>query len=330
MATATPTFGAAPLKVTFKGSGSSDPDGDALRYEWDFGDGTAKSTSKDPVHTYDRGGNFDARLKVTDARNASATATVRISVDNSPPVATLTAPLDGAKYRDGAAVQFSGSATDKEDGALAGTRLSWTTVLVHGNHVHSFQTMTGKTGSFTTSTDHDADSFYRVTLTATDSQGLTDSKTVVLRPETVSLSIASNPAGAPINYAGYSLVAAPHQAQAAIGFRTSVAAGQRFVANGRTWEFASWRTAARSRTTSRFRRRPCPWSPTTATPGRRRWHRWAASALPPPRRTSLGEHRAHRREGEAAGGHGQRPERGRRGQGRPAHAQTPRRSRSDR
>ena len=240
VATATPTFGAAPLKVTFKGSGSSDPDGDALKYEWDFGDGTAKGTSKDPVHTYTKGGNFDARLKVTDAKNASATAIVHISVNNSPPVATLTAPLDGAKYRDGVPVQFSGSGTDKEDGSLAAARLSWTIVLVHGDHLHPFQTMTGKTGSFTTSTDHDADSFYRVTLTATDSQGLTDSKTVVLRPETVSLSIASSPAGAPINYAGYSLVAAPHKAQASIGFRTSVSTAQRFVANGRTWEFASW------------------------------------------------------------------------------------------
>ena len=47
-------FGAASPKVTFKGSGSSDPDGDAL-IRWDFGDGTAKST-RDPVHTYDKGG----------------------------------------------------------------------------------------------------------------------------------------------------------------------------------------------------------------------------------------------------------------------------------
>ena len=240
VATATPIFGAAPLQVTFKGSGSSDPDGDTLRYEWDFGDGTAKSSSKDPVHSYTRGGNFDARLKVTDTRNASATATVRISVNNSPPAVTLAAPVDGSKYRDGTAVQLAGAATDTEDGALAGTRLSWNVVLVHANHVHPFQTLTGKTGAFTPTTDHDADSYYRVTLTATDSDGLAASKTVVINPQTVNLAISSTPAGAPFTYAGYALVAAPRRTQAAIGFRTSIAAGERFVAGGRAYEFQSW------------------------------------------------------------------------------------------
>ena len=239
VATATPTFGAAPLAVSFKGSGSSDPDGDSLTYEWDFGDGTAKSTAKDPAHTYTKGGDFDARLKVTDSKNASATATVRISVNNSPPAVTLTSPVDGSKYRNGTSVQLSGSATDNEDGALSGTSLSWNVVLVHGAHVHPFQTLTGKTASFTASTDHDADSFYRVTLTATDSKGLSTSKTVVINPQTVNLEIASVPSGAPVTYAGYSY-AAPHRAPAAIDFRTSVAAAERFVSGGRTFEFDRW------------------------------------------------------------------------------------------
>ena len=241
VATATPTFGASPLKVTFKGGGSSDPDGDPLKYEWDFGDGTAKSTVKDPpVHTYKNSGNFDARLKVTDSKNASSTTTVRISVDNAPPVVKLTAPLDGAKYRNGVPVQLAGSATDPDDGTVPDARLAWNVVLVHGSHLHPFQGLTGKTGSFTPTLDHDADSYYRVTLTATDSDGSSTSKTAVIRPETVNLSIASTPAGAPINYAGYSLVAAPHRAQAAIGFRTSVLAAPRFIANGREYAFASW------------------------------------------------------------------------------------------
>ncbi len=240
VATATPRFGTAPLQVTFRGSASSDPDGDPLTYEWDFGDGTSKSAAKDVVHTYTRGGAFDARLKVTDSRNASATQTVRISVNNSPPAVTLTAPADGGKYRDGAPVQLSGAATDKEDGTLASAQLSWNVVLVHGTHVHPFQTLTGKTGSFTPTTDHDADSFYRITLTATDSDGLSSSKTATISPQTVGLEIASLPAGAPIAYAGYSLVAAPHRARAAIDFRTSVSAAERFVSGGRSYEFQDW------------------------------------------------------------------------------------------
>jgi PKD repeat protein len=239
VASATPTFGTSPLKVTFKGSGSSDPDGDALKYEWDFGDGTAKSTAKDPVHTYMKGGNFDARLKVTDPKNASSTATVRISVNNAPPVVTLTAPLDGGTYRNGVPVELSGSATDPDDGSLSDSRLSWDVLLVHGTHVHPFQTLTGKKASFTPTTDHDADSFYRVTLTATDSDGLSAAKTVVIRPASVGLSITSEPSGAPISYAGYSLTA-PHTAQAAIGFHTTVSAAQSFVAGGRTYEFTGW------------------------------------------------------------------------------------------
>ena len=52
VAEATPTSGVPPLSVKLKGSGSSDPEGGTLRYDWDFGDGTSHSTSKDPSHSY--------------------------------------------------------------------------------------------------------------------------------------------------------------------------------------------------------------------------------------------------------------------------------------
>ena len=45
-AAATPTEGAAPLAVQFTGT-ATDPEGGALTYEWDFGDGTADATTKD-------------------------------------------------------------------------------------------------------------------------------------------------------------------------------------------------------------------------------------------------------------------------------------------
>jgi glucose/arabinose dehydrogenase len=245
VAEATPTFGAAPLAVRFKGSGSTDPEGATLKYDWNFGDGTSHSTSKDPSHSYTKTGEFNALLKVTDPAGASATATVHISVGNTPPTVTIAAPSDGAKYRDGVPVQLSGSASDKEDGTLGNAALSWHVVLFHADHTHDFITLPGKTGSFTPATDHDADSHYLVTLTAKDSKGLSTSKTVTISPQTVNLTIASVPPGAPITYAGFSQVAAPYKAAAATGFATSVAAAQRFVSGGREYAFDSWSDGGR-------------------------------------------------------------------------------------
>lgn len=76
VASANPSSGRVPLQVQFTGSGSSDPDG-ALRYEWDFGDGST-SDQPDPVHTYTAKGSFAATLTVTDDNCATSTDTVTV------------------------------------------------------------------------------------------------------------------------------------------------------------------------------------------------------------------------------------------------------------
>ena len=79
---ATPTGGAAPLAVNFSSAGSADPDLTPITYRWDFGDGTAISTSANPSHTYSAAGLYTARLTVSDGTNTSAPSTVNISVAN--------------------------------------------------------------------------------------------------------------------------------------------------------------------------------------------------------------------------------------------------------
>jgi PKD repeat protein len=60
-----PYSGATGLPITFNGSGSSDPDGNALTFAWNFGDGGTGSGAT-PSHTYSIAGSYLVTLTVTD------------------------------------------------------------------------------------------------------------------------------------------------------------------------------------------------------------------------------------------------------------------------
>jgi glucose/arabinose dehydrogenase len=240
VAGANPTSGPAPLDVQFDGDDSSDPDGDTLTYDWDFGDGTT-SSQPNPQHTYSNPGSYTATLTVNDGRGGSDTDTVLISPGNTPPnTPSIVTPADESLYRDGATIDLQGTATDPQEGTLPGTALSWSVLLHHGSHTHPVADIegTGQT-TFQTFTNHDADSYYEITLTATDSGGLTSSRVIQIRPETVNFRLESSPSGAAVTYAGVDFTT-PFSTQSAIGFETSVSATEQFVQGGRTWEFQSW------------------------------------------------------------------------------------------
>ncbi len=69
--------------VSFDGSGSTDPDGSIVAYDWDFGDNTT-GTGVRPTHTYTQAGTYNVTLTVYDdsgAMDADVT-TVQVTVDN--------------------------------------------------------------------------------------------------------------------------------------------------------------------------------------------------------------------------------------------------------
>jgi glucose/arabinose dehydrogenase len=198
VASASPTEGYPPLTVRFSSTGSADPDGDALQYTWDFGDGSPLSNLPSPEHVYTALGLHTARLTVSDGHGGTGSSTVRISVGNLSPLPTITAPSIAYRFSVGDVVAYAGSAEDPEDGPIPASQLSWTVTLHHCSnsvcHAHPFSSGTGATGSFTTP-DHGDEIFFELTLTATDSTGLTGSTSMMIRPQLVTLTLESSPAG---------------------------------------------------------------------------------------------------------------------------------------
>ncbi|ONI92926.1 PKD domain-containing protein [Saccharothrix sp. ALI-22-I] len=147
VATADPKSGHAPLTVRFDSSGSRDPDGTEITLAWDFdGDGTTDSTEADPSHTYTANGNYTARLTVTDADGRSAVANVAIVVGNTPPVVTLTAPVDGGFIDFGDQVSYRVTVTDAEDGTIDCQNVVVQPALGHDEHSHGYEQYRGCEG----------------------------------------------------------------------------------------------------------------------------------------------------------------------------------------
>ncbi len=182
---ANPARGLAPLTVQFSSAGTTDPDGDSLRYAWDFtSDGRVDSRMANPTFTYRQDGVFRATLNVTDERGRSAAEYVDIFVGNQPPIVDLvTTPAPGQPFHFGDTVSFQVNVTD--EAAVDCSRVTVTYILGHDTHGHPLSTTAGCTGSITTSASgHDptTDNITAVFVAEyTDPGGLEGSDQVVLR-----------------------------------------------------------------------------------------------------------------------------------------------------
>lgn len=179
-ASANPMWGYSPLNVSFSSSGSLDPNGGALSYLWAFGDGST-STSPNPFHIYTSPTvrTFNPTLTVTDSQARSATDNVTITVGSIPPTATILSPVDGTLVSPGDIVNFQGMATDPDEIMLPSS-LSWQVILHHNTHVHPVLTAIGASGSFTVESHGEGVYSYEIILKATDSSGLTNTRSVIL------------------------------------------------------------------------------------------------------------------------------------------------------
>ncbi|MFZ2497409.1 PKD domain-containing protein [Methanosarcina sp.] len=105
---ASPTSGSIPLKVQFTDQSTNSP----TSWKWDFGDGSATSTTHNPLHTYIKVGTHKVTLTATNAAGSSTvtkTAYIKVTAPVKPVAAFTASPRSGAKPLK---VQF----TDKSTG----------------------------------------------------------------------------------------------------------------------------------------------------------------------------------------------------------------------
>ncbi|UFH53705.1 putative Ig domain-containing protein [Spirosoma sp. KNUC1025] len=186
-ATSNVTYGTSPLTVQFTGSNSVDPEGQALSYLWNFGDGTT-SNQANPTHVFTDPSvrKFTVTLVVTDNQGqASTPKEIVISVNNTPPTAQITNPAPGTLYSMSQATNYTLQA-NVTDTDMSNMAYEWTVILQHNNHTHPDPVLTSPNPVISISPvgcSPNESYSYRITLKVTDKGGLTATSSVVLYPD---------------------------------------------------------------------------------------------------------------------------------------------------
>ncbi len=169
--TATPAAVLTGVPVSLNASGSSDPDGSIVKYEWDLdGNGSYEtSTGSTPTSSksFTSNGEYTIGLRVTDNLTGTDTTTRTVKVGPQPPTASFTATPNPAVL--GGSVHYDASGSSDPDGSIV--KYEWD---LDGNG--SYETSTGATAAADRA--YEEAGTYLVGLRVTDNGGATGAATV--------------------------------------------------------------------------------------------------------------------------------------------------------
>lgn len=171
-------YGVSPLTVEYDATESFDPEGTALTFEWDFGDGTTASGAT-VAHTFTAPDNspvsFDVTLVVTDGDDKVAQKTLLVALQNTPPTALITGFEQGYLYPLNQASQlYLDAEVFDAESPVDDLDIEWRVFLHHNTHFH-LENIHAGLGHFTTiqPVGCGVETFwYRIQLKVTDPQGL--------------------------------------------------------------------------------------------------------------------------------------------------------------
>ena len=130
VASASRVAGATPLKVSLSSRGTTDPDGDMLRYQWSVTPsvGTGRRyAGANPVVTLATPGVYQAVLTATDSHGASSRDSIRLVAGNEPPRVALDITRGNRSfYFANERVAYRARVTDREDGRVSANRTTVT------------------------------------------------------------------------------------------------------------------------------------------------------------------------------------------------------------
>ena len=162
-----------------------------------------------------------------------------------PPTVTISAPNSTLTYKVGDVISYAGSAVDGGGAAIPASGLSWQITINHcpggSCHTHPFVNNTGPNGTFTIP-DHGDESYFTLSLTATDGNGQTATKSVDIRPKTIQLTLATAPAGLQVVYGGTAYTA-PATITTIVGSVHTILAPSPQTLGGTTYTFGNWSDA---------------------------------------------------------------------------------------
>ena len=218
-----------------------------LTYQWkrngaNISGATSSSYTIASTNLSDDGALF--RCTVTNSHgNATSNDALLTVTSNNPPDGSITSPVGGSLYSAGTTINYSGSGTDPEDGALPASAFTWQVDFHHGTHIHPFiqPTSGSKTGSFTIPTTGHTETnvWYRIYLTVKDSDGLDNTTFVEIVPRKADITISTNPSGLQIKLDDQPGTA-PIVSESVVGVVRKLEAVTPQTVNGTAYSFLSW------------------------------------------------------------------------------------------